>query len=108
MMVPITAGMIALAYNIPGVNSEIKLPRDVYVDIFAGAIQQWDDPRIQKQTRAWRSLLMYRDCRAAGQQRDDGSVHAASRGDRSRVACQRNGRRQADRLAKGDDACAGQ
>ena len=47
IMVPITAGMIALAYNIPGVNSEIKLPRDVYVDIFAGAIQRWDDPRIQ-------------------------------------------------------------
>ncbi len=47
LMVPITAGMIALAYNIPGVNSEIKLPRDVYVDIFAGAIQYWNDPRIQ-------------------------------------------------------------
>ena len=47
LMVPITAGMIALAYNIPGVTSEIKLPRDVYVDIFAGAIRQWDDPRIQ-------------------------------------------------------------
>ena len=38
LMVPITAGMIALVYNIPGVDSEIKLPRDVYVDIFAGAI----------------------------------------------------------------------
>jgi phosphate transport system substrate-binding protein len=47
LMVPITGGMIALAYNIPGVNSEIKLPRDVYVDIFAGAIRYWDDPRIQ-------------------------------------------------------------
>jgi len=47
LMVPITAGMIALAYNIPGVNSEIKLPRDVYVDIFAGVIHQWDDSRIQ-------------------------------------------------------------
>ena len=46
-MVPVTAGMIVLAYNIPGVNSEIKLPRDVYVDIFAGKIRQWDDPRIK-------------------------------------------------------------
>jgi phosphate transport system substrate-binding protein len=46
LMVPITAGMIVLAYNIPGVTSEIRLPRDVYVDIFAGAIRQWDDPRI--------------------------------------------------------------
>ena len=48
LMVPITAGMIALAYSVPGVTSEIKLPCDVCVDIFAGVIQQWDDPRIQK------------------------------------------------------------
>lgn len=47
LMMPITAGMIALAYNIPGVTTEIKLPRDVYGDIFSGAIRQWDDPRIQ-------------------------------------------------------------
>ncbi len=47
LMLPVTAGMIALAYNIPGVTTEIKLPRDVYVDIFAGAIHQWDDPRIK-------------------------------------------------------------
>ena len=47
IMLPVTAGMIVLAYNIPGVNSEIKLPRDVYVDIFAGKIKKWDDPRIQ-------------------------------------------------------------
>ena len=46
-MLPVTAGMIAVAYNVPGVNSEIKLPRDVYVDIFAGKIRKWDDPRIQ-------------------------------------------------------------
>ena len=47
MMMPVTAGMIVLAYNIPGVNSEIKLARDVYVDIFARKIRKWDDPRIQ-------------------------------------------------------------
>jgi phosphate transport system substrate-binding protein len=46
-MLPVTAGMIALAYNIQGVNSELKLPRDVYVAIFAGKIRQWNDPRIQ-------------------------------------------------------------
>jgi phosphate transport system substrate-binding protein len=46
IMVPVTAGMIVLAYNIPGIESEIKLPRDVYVDIFAGRIRKWDDPRI--------------------------------------------------------------
>ena len=48
MTVPITAGMIVLAYNIPGVNSELRLPRDVLLfDIFAGRIKRWDDPRIQ-------------------------------------------------------------
>lgn len=47
ILLPVTAGMIALAYNIPGVNSEVKLPRDVYVDMFAGKIRKWDDPRIQ-------------------------------------------------------------
>jgi phosphate transport system substrate-binding protein len=46
LMLPITAGMITIAYNIPGVSSEIKLPRDVYVDIFVRKIRKWDDPRI--------------------------------------------------------------
>ena len=45
-VVPATAGMIVLAYNIPGVDSEIRLPRDVYAAIFAGAIRRWDDPRL--------------------------------------------------------------
>jgi phosphate transport system substrate-binding protein len=46
VMIPITAGMVVIAYNVPGVTGQIKLPRDVYVDIFAGVIRQWDDPRI--------------------------------------------------------------
>jgi phosphate transport system substrate-binding protein len=47
IMIPVTAGMVVIAYNIPGVTSQIKLPRDVYVDIFTGAIRQWDDSRIK-------------------------------------------------------------
>ena len=47
IMVPVTAGMIVLAYNIPGVAGELRLPRDVYLDMFAGGIRQWDDPRIK-------------------------------------------------------------
>ena len=39
--------MIVLAYNIPGVAGELRLPRDVYLDMFAGGIRQWDDPRIK-------------------------------------------------------------
>jgi phosphate transport system substrate-binding protein len=44
--VPATAGMIVLAYNLPGVTGLLKLPRAVYVDIFLGKIRSWDDPRI--------------------------------------------------------------
>jgi phosphate transport system substrate-binding protein len=47
VMVPTMAGMIALAYNLPGVKGELKLPRDVYADIFAGVIKRWDDTRIR-------------------------------------------------------------
>ncbi|KAF2992238.1 phosphate ABC transporter substrate-binding protein PstS [Methylocystis sp. MJC1] len=43
---PVTAGMVALAYNLPGVAGQLKLPRDVYADIFQGKIRRWDDPRI--------------------------------------------------------------
>jgi phosphate transport system substrate-binding protein len=45
-MIPMTAGMIVLAYNIPGVSRGLTLPGDVYVDIFAGKIRSWNDPRI--------------------------------------------------------------
>lgn len=44
---PITAGMIVLAYNLPGVEGELRLPKSVYVDIFLGKIKTWDDPRIR-------------------------------------------------------------
>ncbi len=46
MLLPMTAGEIVLAYNIPGVASGLKLPRDVYPDIFLGKITKWNDPRI--------------------------------------------------------------
>jgi phosphate transport system substrate-binding protein len=46
--VPVTAGMIVLAYNLPGLVGVLKLPRDVYSGIFSGRITQWNDPQIQK------------------------------------------------------------
>src|SRR6516162_6141765 len=48
VMIPATAGMIVLAYNLPGVRGELKLPRDVYPGILSGQIRRWDDPSIQK------------------------------------------------------------
>lgn len=44
--VPATAGMIVLAYSLPGGITDLKLPRDVYAAIFAGDITRWNDPRI--------------------------------------------------------------
>jgi phosphate transport system substrate-binding protein len=46
-VVPVTAGIVVLAYNLPGLNGPLKLSRDVYTDIFAGRIRTWNDPRIR-------------------------------------------------------------
>jgi len=43
---PVTAGLVTLAYNLPGVGAKLRLPRSVYADIFLGRIRRWDDPRI--------------------------------------------------------------
>lgn len=47
LLVPATAGSIVLAYNLPEVKG-LRLPRDVYPDIFLGKITNWNDPRIAK------------------------------------------------------------
>lgn len=46
LLLPMTAGSIVLAYNVPGIESGLKLPREVYVDIFLGNITNWNDPQI--------------------------------------------------------------
>jgi phosphate transport system substrate-binding protein len=48
LLLPMTAGSIALCYNLPGNISELKLSRQVYTDIFLGKITSWDDPAIAK------------------------------------------------------------
>jgi phosphate transport system substrate-binding protein len=45
--IPATAGLIVIAYNIPGLTGQLRLARDVYPAIFSGAIRRWDDPRIK-------------------------------------------------------------
>ena len=45
-LLPMTAGEIVLAYNLPGNPKGLKLPRDVYSNIFLGKITQWNDPKI--------------------------------------------------------------
>ena len=46
VLLPMTAGEIVLAYNLPSQPKGLKLPRDVYPDIFLGKITRWNDPRI--------------------------------------------------------------
>ncbi|SRR5579883_796503 len=43
---PITAGSVVLAYNLPNVKTGLRLPREVYTDIFLGKIKNWNHPTI--------------------------------------------------------------
>jgi phosphate transport system substrate-binding protein len=46
-LIPATAGMVVMAYNLPGLGGSLKLSRDVYPDIFLRKIAKWSDPRIR-------------------------------------------------------------
>ncbi len=46
-LVPATAGVIVIAYHVKDLSGPLKLPRDVYSDIFLGKITRWNDSRIQ-------------------------------------------------------------
>src|SRR5271169_1256360 len=48
VLLPMTAGSIVLAYNIPDGPNELKLSREAYAGIFLGKITQWNDPIIAK------------------------------------------------------------
>jgi phosphate transport system substrate-binding protein len=47
VQVPITAGIVVLAYNPQDLPADLRLPREVYADNFLGKGVQWDDPRLQ-------------------------------------------------------------
>ena len=47
-LLPMTAGTIVLAYNLPGNPKGLKLSREVYPKIFLGQIKKWNDPLIAK------------------------------------------------------------
>ncbi len=48
ILLPVTAGAVALAYNIPGVGGGLKLSRQAYAGIFLGQIKNWNDPLIAR------------------------------------------------------------
>jgi phosphate transport system substrate-binding protein len=47
VLLPMTAGAIVLIYNLKDID-ELKLPRDVYSDIFLGKITKWNDDKIKE------------------------------------------------------------
>ena len=46
--IPTVLGAVVPAYNIPGVNTELKFTPDVLAGIFLGKITSWNDPAIAK------------------------------------------------------------
>jgi phosphate transport system substrate-binding protein len=48
MHLPTVLGAVVPAYNIPGVNAEVKFTPDVLADIYLGKINKWNDGRITK------------------------------------------------------------
>jgi phosphate transport system substrate-binding protein len=47
-LIPMTAGIIVLTYNLPGAPNNLKLSREAYSGIFLGKITSWNDPAIAK------------------------------------------------------------
>jgi len=48
VMLPVTAGSLVLAYNLPDFVGDLKLSRKAYAGIFLGEVKNWNDPLIAK------------------------------------------------------------
>jgi len=48
LTLPMTAGGVVLAYNLPGFEGELRLSREAYAGIFLGDVRSWDDPVIAR------------------------------------------------------------
>ncbi len=48
LLIPVTAGGVVLAYNLPGIQGHLKLSRAAYAGIFLGEIKNWNDPAIAR------------------------------------------------------------
>ena len=108
VMVPITAGSVVLAYNLPGFDGELRLSRKAYSGIFLGEITSWDDPAIaQGQPGHEAPAHRHRRRGAVRRQRDDVRVHEPPRRDQRSVA-QPVRRQHARPIARRRDAGGGQ
>jgi phosphate transport system substrate-binding protein len=46
LLLPMTAGSVAVCYNAPGAPADLRLSRQALVDIFLGKITSWADPAL--------------------------------------------------------------
>jgi phosphate transport system substrate-binding protein len=46
VQIPTCAGAVVPAYNVPGVNADLKFTGEVLADIFSGKISMWNDKRL--------------------------------------------------------------
>jgi phosphate transport system substrate-binding protein len=46
LTIPMTIGAVTVAYNVPGIKSNMHLTGKVVADIFAGNVTKWNDPEI--------------------------------------------------------------
>jgi phosphate transport system substrate-binding protein len=44
--IPTVGGAVVLAYNLPGLNGELKLDGPTLAEIFLGDVKKWNDPKI--------------------------------------------------------------
>jgi phosphate transport system substrate-binding protein len=47
VLLPVTAGAVAVVFNLPGFGGELRLSRATLAALFLGDIARWDDPRVQ-------------------------------------------------------------
>ena len=101
-LVPVTAGIIVLAYNLPGLGAGAPSSAGTsYADIFAGRIRTWNDPRIRADNPGLGlPNRKHRRRGPAGRQRDDVRVHHPSERRSARPGAIAAGRRHPRGLAR--------
>lgn len=77
LQLPITAGMIAIAYNLSGFQGDLRLPRDLYPEILAGNVTHWDDPRLVAANPG--AKLPHRSIVVAARRDSSGTTYALTR-----------------------------
>ena len=71
---PMVAGAVVLAYNVPGMGSGLRLTADAIANIYLGQIKTWNDPRIAK-INPWQKAAEFARYGRASQRRQRHDLH---------------------------------